>query len=253
MQHAIRRNRDHAAELPGPVSMTYATLASVAEHDGDPRLWRQAARNNVLVLRRHLGDGHEATLGQELVFGDSMVALGAPDAAAGAYRTAQRNAVEAGNTTLAAGAAFRGTWLAMMQRHDRDALRLADEAVALAGADDRQMAERREILRTRIAVRDGDAGALDSLAARVRQSATGSPQLLFAPAYDDFNPALGRSSFEVERNALPGSRPLVADIGYWIRSDGRASDIKILHGTRLGQWLRPSCARSEAVATRRLM
>ena len=35
LQQAIRRNRDHGPELPGPVSSLYATLATVAEHLGD--------------------------------------------------------------------------------------------------------------------------------------------------------------------------------------------------------------------------
>ncbi|WP_121115986.1 hypothetical protein [Croceibacterium ferulae] len=231
LQRAIRRNRDHAAELPGPVSMMYATLASVAEHQGDPRLWRQSARNNVEVLRQHVGESHVATLGQELAFADSMVGLGTLDSAGALYRAVQRKAADSGNAQFAAGAAFRRAWLALLQEHDRDALRLADEAVGLAGADDRLMRDLREILRTRIAVREGDNDAVDALATRLRQAATDPPRLLFASGYEDIN-----ADDTVEVNRFIDSDLRLADVGYWIRPDGRTADIEILRNNGLGQW-----------------
>jgi hypothetical protein len=89
LQSAIRRNRQHAGELPGPVSSLYATLATVAEHTGDTRLWRRSAWNNVKVLRKYLGDAKSATLVQELAFGDTMVGLEMTSEAAATYRTVQ--------------------------------------------------------------------------------------------------------------------------------------------------------------------
>jgi hypothetical protein len=56
LQKAIRRNRDHAADLPRPVSSLHVTLATVAEHTGDTTVWLESARNNVRVLRRYLGE-----------------------------------------------------------------------------------------------------------------------------------------------------------------------------------------------------
>ena len=231
LQRAIRRNRDHAAELPGPVSSMYATLATVAEHEGDPNLWRQSARTNMEVLRRHVGESHDATLRQELVFGDSMVRQDAYSIATDAFRAVQRKAAESGNTQLAANALFRRAWLELVQRKDRDALRLADEAVALAGPHDAVSAEMREIMRMQIAARDGDDGAIDVLAERLRRSATRAPVALFAPPFDDINQAL---------NLMPNlgndAELRFADVGFWVRPDGRTANVAVLRDSGLGQW-----------------
>lgn len=233
LQRAIRRNRDHAAALPGPVSSLYATLATVAQHEGDSRLWLSSARNNVQVLRSHLGDTHSATLLQELAFGDNLVRLLVPDSADATYKAVQRRAVQGGDSDLAAGAAFRRAWLALMLKRDRAAERLADEAVALSGADNRLMSEMREILRARIAIRNGDDGAIDTLAAQLRQSAVEEPRLLFEPPSD---PISDRLLSSVQENPWSDARVRIADVGYWIRPDGRTAEAEMLRDSGMGQW-----------------
>lgn len=234
LQKAIRRNKDHAAELPGPVSSLYATLATVAEHEGDTRLWRQAARNNVLVLRRHLGETNLATLREELGFADALAGLGSPEAADSAYHTIQQRAVGSGHPGIAAGAAFRRAWLALLRERFKEAERFADEAVELTGADNRLMGELREILRTRIAIRRGDEGAVEALATRLRQSADARPQLIFAPPVANINPGAGASGIRL--NPWHDSRVRFADVGYWIRPDGRTAEVEVLRTSGLDQW-----------------
>lgn len=231
LQRAIRRNRDQAAALPGPVSSLYATLATVAQHEGDSRLWLSSARNNVQVLRSHLGDTHSVTLLQELSFGDNLVRLLTPDSAETAYKAVQHKAVQSGDSDLAASAAFRRAWLALMLERDREAERLADEAVAISGADNRLMTEMREILRTRIAVRNGDDGAIDALAAQLRQSAIEEPRLLFEPEQD---PMSGPLLPQIGSWSESGVR--IADVGYWIRPDGRTAGAEMLRDSGMGQW-----------------
>lgn len=232
LQGAIRRNHDHAAELPGPVSSLYATLATVAEHQGDERLWLQSARNNVVVLRQHLGETHLATLGQELSFADHLIGLGSEISAVGIYRKVQRTAAQLGQGDLAAGAAFRRAWLALLSRRDEEAERVADEAVALAGGDNRIMLELRDILRARIAIHRGNDGAVEQLAARLRQSAAEKPRLIFAPPLEDINPARNA----VQRTPMHDPAIRFADIGYWIRPDGRTSGSEVLRDAGLGPW-----------------
>ena len=235
LQSAIRRNERYAGELPGPVSSLYATLATVAEHEGDTRLWLASERNNVLVLRRHVGEGNLATLREELSFGDSMVELGSPLAAEKAYARIEERAIKSGQPVIAAHAAFRRGWLALMRDHFSEAERYANEAVALAGANSRAMEDLREILRVRIAVRKGDAGAVDLLATRLRRSATQRPQLLFAPPVEDINLAPGDAmNTRVNPWYDPGIR--FADVGYWIRPNGRTAEAEVLRTSGLGQW-----------------
>lgn len=238
LQSAIRRNRQYAGELPGPVSSLHATLATVAEHTGDTSLWRWSAWNNVKVLRQYLGEAKSATLVQELAFGDTMVGLEMPGEAAATYRTVQRKATESGHPSLAAGAAFRRAWLALFLERNSEAEHLADEAVAIAGPTNQSMVLLRDILRSRIAMRHGDEGAVDALAERLRQSATETPTLIFAPPIENIN----RPGFEIERN--PAQNPDIgfADVGYWIRPDGRTSGVEVLRDAGLGQW-RPGILR----------
>jgi hypothetical protein len=235
LQSAIRRNQKYAADLPGPVSSLYATLATVAEHEGDTRLWLTSARNNVLVLRRYVGKGNLATLREELSFGDSMVELGSPLAAEKAYATAQGRAIESGQPIIAAHAAFRRGWLALMRDHFSEAERYADQAVALAGANSRTMEDLRAILRVRIAARKGDAGAVDLLATRLRRSATRPPQLLFAPPVEDINLAPS-DAMNTQVNPWHDSGIRFADVGYWIRPNGRTAEAEVLRTSGLGQW-----------------
>ncbi|MDR6789699.1 hypothetical protein J2Y58_003074 [Sphingomonas sp. BE138] len=121
LQDAIRRNKRHAADLPGPVSSLYATLAIVAEHEGDTNLWRTASRNNVLILRKNLGTANTATITEELSFADDMVGQGAIDLADGVYSRVQSRAAANGRGDLAASAAFRRAWLALQRERFRDA------------------------------------------------------------------------------------------------------------------------------------
>ncbi len=229
LQAAIRRNRDHAAQLPGPVSSLYATLATVAEHEGDRELWTASARNNLLILRRHLGTANLATLTEQLTFGDTMLGIGQSHAADDAYCMVQRLALAAGHPAMAAGAVFRRALVATARGDYRTARRLADDAVALAGPGDRRLADLRAILDARIAVAKGDDGAIDALAARLRQSVDEQPRLLFSkPVFD--------ISFVTSANPWHDSEIRFADVGYWIRPDGRTAGVEVLRDAGLGQW-----------------
>ena len=233
LQAAIARNKRHATALPGPISSLYATLATVAEHEGDTKLWRTASRNNVVVLRTNLGTTNPATMTEELSFADDMLGQGAIELADGLYSRVQNRAATAGRGDLAANAAFRRAWLALQRERFRDAQRFADTAVELAGDNNAVMSELREIVRTRIAVRKGNDGAVDALAARLGRSASVRPAMIYTPPIDDINPP---------RDPLAPLPPLrdnsvyFADVGYWIRPDGKVMDVEMLRTNGLGQW-----------------
>ncbi|MGK6325133.1 hypothetical protein ACMGDM_18870 [Sphingomonas sp. DT-51] len=230
LQRAIHRNRGYAATMPGPVSSLYATLATVAEHNGNTTLWRNAARSDVEVLRTHLGIDNPTTLIEELQLADDMIGLRMPGVADGLYRKVERLATAGGHRAIAVGAVFRRAWLALARDRTRDAERLIANAVALAGRDPGDVADLRDILLARIAVRRGDSGAVDALAARLRQSATRTPALLFAPAIEDINPTPSPSD---RGNSDPVR---FADVGYWIRPNGRTAEVEVLRTSGLGQW-----------------
>lgn len=233
LQTAIRRNSVHASQLPGPISSLYATLATVAEHQGDSTLWLASARNSVLVLRRYLGEAQSGTMSQELVFADDLIRLEKPGVAAEVYQKVEREAAELGKRELAARAAFRRAWLALLSEHDEEAKRIADEAVTLAGDDDENMLALRDILRARIAIRHGDESEVDTLAAELNRSVGAAPTLLYSPPIENINPP----HYGAVRDARPDSNIRFADVGYWIRPDGRTVNAEVLRTSGLGQWL----------------
>ena len=230
LQKAIHRNKTYAAQLPGPVSSLYATLATVAEHEGYKSLWKHAARQNVVLLRKHVGATTPATLTEEIRHADDMLGLGMPDVAEGIYKRVQRLALGQDHRTIAAAATYRRAWLALMRDRYADADKLAREGATIAGPSQPAMVEVRDVLLARIANRRGDKGAVEALAARLRRSATQTPTLLSAPPVEDINPPPGQSD-RFERDPVRW-----ADIGYWIRPNGHTADIEMLRTSGLGQW-----------------
>lgn len=232
LQNAIKRNRAHAAELPGPVSSLYATLATVAEHEGDTRLWTASARNNVTILRKYVGSDDRATLTEQMRFGDTLLGLNQPRAADSNFITVQRLAVDRKYPAIAAAAAFRRALVAFGEREYKAAQRFADESVRLAGRDARVMGEFRDTLNARIAIRKGDENAVDALAARLRQSTDRQPRLLYSRPVGD----LDRPDNGTVLNPWHDSDIRYADIGYWISPDGRTTGVEVLRDRGLGQW-----------------
>lgn len=230
---SIARNRRHAADLPGPVSSLYATLATVAEHDGYPREWMFASRGNVQVLRKYLGPSNPATLLEEMTLARDLLENGNISSATGILTKVQRLALDSGKTDLAAGATFRLAWLEMGLGNEKRAMRLMDEAMAIAGPANRTMNDLHAIFLARIALRKGDVGGIDALAARLRQSAVARPTLLSSRPVEDVQAPAGMMS----NGAATGDIRL-ADVGYWIRPDGRTADAEILTTSGLGQWER---------------
>ena len=235
LQASLRRNRKHVAELPGPVSSLYATLATVAEHQGDADLWVASARNNVLVLRRYAGETDTATLQQEFALADTLVGVQALIAADAQYKMIRQRAVQAGKADIASAASFRRAWLALASDRPSDALALADEAVAMAGANGTEANKLRAILRARVAMRQGRGqgeAAVNALAANLRQSADAAPRLLYQQAIADINPPV---EFQQAQSSQDG-RLGATDVGYWIRPDGRTADVEVLRNDGLPQW-----------------
>lgn len=231
LQRSIRRNRRYAAQLPGPVSSLYATLATVAEHDGYRHRWQFAARDNVGVLRRYAGRSDPGTLAEEMSLANAMAETGDMTTALELLKKVESRALSAGHKDIAASAAFRQAWLAMSEGNDRRAVTLADHAVAIAGTRKTEIATLRDVLNSRIALRKGDAGAIDALAARIRQAETQRPILLFSEPIE-----LMDASGRIVPTGLTGSSVRFADVGYWIRPDGRTAGAEILNASDMGRW-----------------
>lgn len=246
LRRAISRNRKYASRMPGPVSDLYATYADVTEHEGDNEAFRHATRESVDVLRDALGRSHPLALRVSARVGDMWVKLGNPDSADSAYRDAAEEAARAGNTDMAAALTFRRAWLALSAKQIERSRRLLDQLELGQGKDPR-FARPLRILRARIAVaRDGEGGT-DELIAALRATQGAQPVLLYEPPYPEFDtdgtPGLTQDgSVDVMASRSAGAREANlawADIGYWVRPDGRPAEVEILRPSRDGQWAKP--------------
>lgn len=258
LQRAINRNERFAAELPGPLSTLYATLATVAEHKGVNRRWLASIRRSVTLLRQYRGVDRPETLRQELAFGDAMIGMNQPSLSAALYRSVADKAVASGQNGLAAVALLRQASLATIRHRDAEATALADRAVAVAAADPAvaaQVAQAAQVLRTRIAVRDGNAGAVDRITATLHQSANDTPRLVTqtpikepSSEFSVLNAAAASERSKFLKVPLAHATIRTADVGYWIKPDGHTADVEILRSAGLGGWAR---AITDQVASRR--
>lgn len=240
LRRAISRNKQYGGRMPGPMSDLYATYADATEHEGDNDAFRQATRESVDVLRLALGPGHPAALRASTRVGDMWVKLGNADSADSEYRDAAADALRAGNTDIAAALTFRRAWLALGAR-DFGRSRRVLEQLELSHGKDARFARMLRVLKARIAIARGDVEATDELVAALRGAGGAAPVLLHEPRYPVFHAELIAAN-----KASPTTNTLLlrgdirwADIGYWIRPDGKAAEVEILRPAENGVWAKP--------------
>jgi tetratricopeptide (TPR) repeat protein len=247
LRQAISRNKKYGKLMPGPVSDLYATYADVTEHQGDIGAFRLATRESVDVLRRALGRGHPVALGASARVGDMWVKLGKTTSADSSYKEAAEDARRAGHPDMAAALTFRRAWLALGARDLARSRRLLADLEQSHGSDPR-FAGLLRVLKARIAIARGDTETTDELVAALRGAGGAAPVLIYEPPYPAFH-AGGRSgmttSGEVDIEAAWANGAslrgeiLWADVGYWVRPDGRPGEIEILRPARNSEWAKP--------------
>lgn len=247
LRRAVSRNKSYAARMPGPISDLYATYADVTEHEGDEGAFRHATRESIGVLRDVLGPAHPAVQSLSSRVGDMWVKLGNPTSADTEYREAAGNAARAGNTDLAAALTFRRAWLAVSAQEFGRSRRLLAQLERSHGNDVR-FAGLLRVLRVRISIAKGNEDGVDDLVAALRGAGGADPVLIHDPPYPvlDFS-ALSAISRTGSVDLMGGGAATLgdkgdlawADIGYWVRPDGRPGDIDILRPVRGAQWAKP--------------
>jgi tetratricopeptide (TPR) repeat protein len=247
LRKAIARNKQYAQRMPGRMSDLYATYADVAEHEGDNEAFRSATRDSVDVLRSTLGPKHPTVVRVSQRVGDMWVKLGNPASADSAYREAADDAKRAGNGDMAAALTFRRAWLALSTGNLTLSRRLLAQIEASHGADAR-FAGVLAVLRARIAILRGDEDATDALVAALRNAGGAEPVLLKEEPYPAFASgmssgvnATGGIDISAARNSqLRDSEEILwADIGFWVRPDGKTAEVEILRPVKDGYWAKP--------------
>lgn len=240
---AVSRNRRHAATDPKPVAMIYQALATVALHEGHEDIYRQAVRGRVRVLKDNLPPSDPAVISAGHAFGDMYLKLGNPRAAETAFNEAEKRAKAAGSERSAMGMALRRAWIATVTGNRGDARRILAEVAARPIARDPAMATVLRVMQVRIAVHGGDeaqiASALRGLSIRQGEQ----PILLWGPAFPVDSTAAANA--DARKFSVPEPfRPSVsnaqnlqwADVGFWIRPDGKTAEAEILRSSPYLPW-----------------
>lgn len=248
LRRAIARNKRYAARMPGRISDLYATYADVAQHYGNETAFRHATLNSVGVLRNELGPSHPAAIRASSRIGDMWVKLGNVQAANDAYRSAAEAASRAGNTDKMVELTFRRAWIALAARNHGEARRLLGQLEREHGGEPR-FAGFLRVLRARIALAEGDPRAIDVLVSAMRQTGGAAPILVYAPPYPELDagtdsgmsPSGGIDIAGAQANTSlnRGGDVRWADVGFWVRGDGKTGDIEILRPARGTAWAKP--------------
>lgn len=246
LRSAIGRNKRHAAKMPVKMANLYATYADVAEHEGDEFAVRHATIASVDVLREHLGEGSPTTLAAAQRIGDMLMRIGPASAADGAYAKAAERARAAGAVRPAAMLELRRAWLAASVGDPGRAGRLI-KAVRGTSGGDRWIESMAQGIELRIALATKDDARADALLAKLRGAPGQSPILMKSPAYamppsaqdqPDFAPS-GEVDLTSKMSARPSASIQWADIGFWVRPDGRTEGVEVLRPMQGAGWTRP--------------
>lgn len=241
---ATRRNRSHAATDPKPVAALYEAYATVSWQEGDRSTFRSAVSEQVRTIRAHLPPDDPAVADSGIVLGDMWTKLGEWQTADGILAATERNARAQGQEFVAVSAAVRRAWLAAIQRQPGQARQI------VAGIDQSPLARDPgikavlSVVRLRVAIDEKDDDQIDRLATAIAgQDQTGAPRLLWSPKLKptaaQAASLASRRGGERDRNQPTSSEVggiRWADIGFWVRPDGRTDHVEVLRGTRDSGW-----------------
>ena len=250
---AVVRNRRYAATDPKPLAALYEAYATVSWQEGDQITYRQAVAGQVRTLREHLPPTDPAVVDSEIALGDMWMKLREFQVAGTVYDTAERHARELKHERTAVSAAIRRAWLAVALRRPEQARAIMARVEQSPLATDPQVRSVLPVIRMRVAVADKDEAAIDRLVSRLAgQDAAGAPRLVWSPPLQ--MTAAQSASKTAQRwgerdGMLPHSSEVRgiswADVGFWVRPDGRTEQVEVLRGTRGADWTRPVLAQIE--------
>lgn len=249
LARAISRNKANVAEAPRAVAALYEAFATVSLHEGDQNAYRHAMATQVNLLRENLPPDDDSVVAATTWLGDMWMKLNQPRRAEIAFRSAEQQALQSGIEPAILRAGIKRAWYYASVNKTADALSKLDEIEARPGAKDPDVQTVLQVLRLRIAARGADDSKIDERITRVSSSDQENPILLWAPEYEREALAEGNATalrlgypVPVQTQSSDYSRVQWADIGFWIRPDGRTSDIDVLRSSSAATWTGPVLA-----------
>lgn len=251
MLKSIGRNKQFASAYPVPVSDLLRANSRVAAHLGERDAYFSGALDVVGALKKGLPDTDWRVLGAQLELGDAYAKSGRLTAATDIYNKVARRARDLHLSTVQGYALLRiaSVYAAASQiRGDGNYSAAIDAADALIGDRDPALApfgKAARLLKLKLDVRRGDAGAVDRLLAEYRDTSKGTaaPVLLYAPKID-----LDDRAASAVLSGPPANRILTdtvdrqwVDISFEVQPDGKVADVEVLRKSDklAGDWVKP--------------
>lgn len=250
---AISRNEAKAASDPKPVAALYEAYATVALHEGNQDDYRRAVARQVATLRDNLPADDPAVVTASTALGDMWLKNGNYRQAEATFRGVEQAALKANQERTAALAGMKLALLAAMTDRADAANRKIDEIEARPIARNAGMATALRVVRLRVATRGGKEEEIDQRIRELGGTGSAGPVLVWAPPYaDDATSARLANASRFPFDSLANARGTSdqtrssdfagvqwADVGFWVRPDGRTGEIEVLRGTPSRAWLTP--------------
>lgn len=244
---AIDRNEKQAAAAPRPVAALYEAYATVALHEGDKQTYRRAVVKQVRILREHLPDDDPSRISGSTALGDMWIALEDYRQAEITYRGIEQNALASGQDKAAMLAGMKRVWLNAARGDERTSIELLDQLEQRPLAQNPGYQTALRVLRLRLAARQADETEMTRLIAELGQSGGKEAVLVWSPPYG----STAAQAASTDARTFGGGDLAAAtasdynsirwaDIGFWIRPDGRTEDIEILRGSSSKTWIKPA-------------
>lgn len=246
LANAVERNKDKAGTDPKPVAALYEAYATVALHDGDERTYRSAVARQVRTLRDNLPASDPSVVSSTTALGDMWMKLGNFHQADLAYRSVEQEALANGQDHAAMLAGMKRVWLASAMLRTTAALSKLRELEERPLARQQGFGTALRVLRLRMRARDSSDQEMQELAGLVAQGQGTDPILIWSPPYEPDAAAsasqaraLARQFGEEDPLRIRSSDVSAiqwADMGFWIRPDGRTAEIEVLRSSPGVPW-----------------
>ncbi|OWK32247.1 tetratricopeptide repeat protein [Sphingomonas mucosissima] len=244
---AIRRNRAKAASDPKPVAALYEAFATVSLHEGNQDDYRSAVYSQVRTLRDHLPPDDPAVQTASTAIGDMWLKVNDPREAIRAYELTEREALRSGQHAVAMLAAMRRVTLMNAQNRTPEAIAVLDDLNKRPIAQTAGYRNALQIIRLRLSARNAGGEELAKLIRALPTRQGEAPLLMKSPRYESITPvtaqrAAALAQAEGAGGAHNGCRTMGvdavrwADVGFWIRPDGRTADAEILRSSKGAVW-----------------
>ncbi|MEG3123454.1 hypothetical protein [Sphingomonas sp. GB1N7] len=239
---SIRRNRQHAKDLPVDVSDLLRASGRVAAHLGEKTSYLAATRDAASILKDNLPENDPRILDARIEVGDSRARVDDIGMAVEIYRDVAKQARKRDLPVTEGYARLRVAGLYAAMASQNTAYRPLAEQELQDLIEDRDprlsrfvMAAR--VLQARMAVKRGNMTAVDELIANAKLSGGKTPLLLYAPVIEvDTHARLARGN--MNRVQMADVDDQWIDVGFWISADGKVSDVDILRQSQSvsGSW-----------------